>query len=45
MEKEAVVLSKQLMDNIRIIVEDTKLFADEQDFVTQAVIKQISKFK
>ena len=45
MEKETVVLPKQLMDNIRVIVKETKLFADEHDFVTQAVIKQISKFK
>jgi len=44
LEVEQVKLPKQLVENIRRIVEDTKMFADEEDFITQAVIKQISKF-
>ena len=45
MEKETVELPKQLMDNIRKIVKKTNLFADEHDFINQAIIKQISKLK
>jgi hypothetical protein len=44
-ETEKIELPKQLMDSIRKIVEETKLFIDEKDFITQAVIKQVSKFK
>ena len=45
MEKEAIELPKQLLDNIRIIVNKTKLYIDEKDFIEQAIIKQISKMK
>jgi hypothetical protein len=45
MEIEEIKLPKQLMDNVRIIIENTKLFTDEEDFVTQSIIKQISKYK
>ena len=45
MEKENIELPKQLLDNIRIIVDKTKLYADERDFIEQAIIKQISKMK
>ncbi len=45
METETIELSKQLIDNIRKIVISTKLFADEKDFINQAIIKQISKFE
>ncbi len=45
MEKGEIKLSKQLIDNIKTIIDDNKLFVDEEDFVTQAVIKQISKYK
>jgi hypothetical protein len=45
MEIEEIKLPKQLMDNVRIIIENTKLFIDEEDFVTQSIIKQISKYK
>jgi len=45
METEDIKLPKQLMDNVRVIIESTKLFADEEDFVTQSVIKQITKYK
>ena len=45
MEKEVIELSKQLLDNIRIIVNKTKLYVDERDFIEQAIIKQISKMK
>lgn len=45
MEKENIELPKQLLDNIRIIVNKTKLYADERDFIEQAIIKQISKMR
>ena len=45
MEKEILELPKQLMDNIRIVIDKTKLFSDEEDFVTQSIIKQITKYK
>ncbi len=45
METEDIKLPKQLVDNVRTIIENTKLFENEEDFVTQAVIKQITKYK
>ena len=45
MEEETIKMPKQLMDNIRKLIDETKLFSDEQDFITQAIIKQISKFR
>tara|TARA_Y100000310_G_C20387135_1_gene670975 strand:- start:232 stop:369 length:138 start_codon:yes stop_codon:yes gene_type:complete len=45
MEIEDIKLPKQLMDNVRVVIENTKLFTDEEDFVTQAVVKQIAKYK
>lgn len=44
MEKVTIELPKQLMDSIKALVEKTKLFADEQDFINQAIIKQMAKF-
>jgi hypothetical protein len=45
METETIELSKQLMESVRQIIEETKLFRDEEDFITQSIVKQISKFK
>ncbi len=45
METEKIEIPKQLMDSIREFVQRTKLFADESDFVNQAIIKQMAKFK
>ena len=45
MEIEEVKLPKQLVDNVRLVIENTKLFIDEEDFITQAVVKQIAKYK
>ena len=45
MQTETIKLPKQLMDSIRVVVQKTKMFADEEDFINQAIIKQISKFK
>ena len=45
MEKENFELPKQLMDNIRAVIDKTKLFIDEEDFITQSIIKQITKYK
>ena len=45
METEKIELPKQLIESIRKVVADTKMFADENDFINQAIIKQISKFK
>ncbi|MBT3395040.1 hypothetical protein HOA59_00775 [archaeon] len=43
MEFETVKLPKQLMDSIRNTIEQTKMFSDEEDFINQSIIKQISK--
>ncbi len=40
-----VKIPKQLMDSVKAVVDKTKLFADEEDFISQAIIKQISKYK
>jgi len=45
MEQEQIQLPKQIMDSVRIIIERTNIFQDEQDFVQQAVMKQLTKFK
>jgi len=45
LEIESIDLPKQLVENIRRVVEDTKMFEDELDFINQAIIKQISKFR
>ncbi len=40
-----IKLNPQLMQSIKQIVEKTKIFADEEDFINQAILKQISKFR
>jgi len=45
LETVEIKLPKQLIDSIKAVVEKTKLFVDEEDFITQAIIKQISKYK
>lgn len=42
---ENVKLPKQLMDSVRAVIENTKLYANEEDFISQAVVRQISKYK
>jgi len=45
METISVKIPKQLMDSVKAVIDKTKLFADEDDFISQAIIKQISKYK
>ena len=45
MEFETIKLNKDLIDNIRTLVKQTKLFRDETDFIEQAIIKQMSKLR
>ena len=45
MEMEKIEMPKQVMDSIRIIIKKTRLYKDEKDFVQQAVMKQMMKFK
>jgi len=45
METIAIKIPKQLMDSVKAVVDKTRLFADEEDFISQAIIKQISKYK
>ncbi len=45
METTTIKIPKQLMDSVQAVIQKTKLFTDEEDFVTQAIIKQISKYK
>ncbi|MEK6835954.1 MAG: hypothetical protein AABX55_02930 [Nanoarchaeota archaeon] len=40
-----IKINGQLMQSIKEIVNKTKMFADEEDFINQAIIKQISKFR
>lgn len=34
-----------MVKSIKIIVEKTNIFKDEEDFIQQALLKQISKFR
>ena len=43
--EEAIKINKQLMDNVRILVKKSKLFKNEQDFIEQAIIKQMSRLR
>jgi len=45
METETIRLPKQLVDSIRIIIRRTNIYHDETEFVQQAVMKQLMKFK
>ncbi|MCD4760117.1 hypothetical protein K8R33_04485 [archaeon] len=45
METVEIEVPKQLMESVKAVIEKTKLFADEDDFISQAIIKQISKYK
>lgn len=40
-----VNIPETIANSIRIIVKKTNLFKDEEDFVQQALLKQISKFR
>ncbi len=40
-----VKIDPQLMQAIKEVVNKTKIFADEEDFINQAILKQISKFR
>ena len=41
----SIKINEQLMQSIKAIVQKTKMFADEEDFINQAILKQISKFR
>ena len=45
METVDIKIPKQLINSVKAVVDKTKLFADEEDFISQAIIKQISKYK
>ena len=40
-----IKINEELMKSIKEIVEKTKMFIDEEDFINQAILKQISKFR
>ena len=40
-----IKINQQLMQSIKVIVQKTKMFQDEEDFINQAILKQISKFR
>ena len=40
-----IKIREAMIRNIKIIVDKTKMFKDEEDFINQAVLKQISKFR
>ena len=41
----SIKINAQLMQAINEIVVKTKMFHDEEDFINQAILKQISKFR
>ncbi|MEK6932424.1 MAG: hypothetical protein AABW56_01360 [Nanoarchaeota archaeon] len=41
----SIKINTQLMQAIKEIVVKTKMFHDEEDFINQAILKQISKFR
>ena len=45
MESSTIKIPKQIIDSIKEIVEKTDIYVDEADFVQQAIMKQITKFK
>ncbi|MBT6995101.1 hypothetical protein HN865_00535 [Candidatus Woesearchaeota archaeon] len=45
MEVIDIKIPKQLMNSVKAVVDKTGLFADEEDFISQAIIKQITKYK
>lgn len=45
MEGSTIKIPKKIMESIREITEKTDIFVDEADFVQQAIMKQITKFK
>ncbi len=40
-----IEIPEAMIRSIKIIVDKTKMFKDEEDFINQAVLKQISKFR
>lgn len=40
-----IKINQELMKSIKFIVEKTKMFQDEEDFINQAIIKQLSKYR
>ena len=45
METQTIEIPTPIISSIKKIVDDTKLFVDEEDFINQAILKQITKFK
>jgi len=40
-----IKLNDSLVNSIKEIVKKTKIFVDEEDFIQQAIMKQLVKFK
>ncbi|MEK6835247.1 MAG: hypothetical protein AABX61_03225 [Nanoarchaeota archaeon] len=40
-----IKINQELMKSIKAMVEKTKMFQDEEDFINQAIIKQLSKYR
>lgn len=45
MDQETIQLPKPLMDSIRAVIKETNLFKTEQDFIEEAIIKTLRRFK
>tara|TARA_Y100000310_G_C20678303_1_gene814370 strand:+ start:336 stop:482 length:147 start_codon:yes stop_codon:yes gene_type:complete len=45
LEQETITLPKPLIESIRSVIKETKLFKDEQDFIEQSIIKTLRRFK
>lgn len=45
MKEKTIKINGMLLASIREIVSKTKLFRDENDFIEQAVMRHLAKFK
>ena len=45
MEYVKIELTKELVKSIKVIVEKTKLFENETNFITQSIIKELRNIK
>lgn len=45
MKKTTIKLPEEMMKSIKEIINKTKMFENEEDFINQAIIKQLSKFR
>jgi len=45
MKKAKITVPEEMLKSIKEIVDKTHMFENEEDFINQAIIKQLSKFR